>query len=126
LREQVSTLQKQQNKPSSADGGASSAEVQRLLTENKDLREAKNQLQSQAVQLAEQLTNICDQAERAALIQNEKEQLSKELEKVLSELDNRELELEQILSDHDHLVAKLGTLGVTVQNTEQGLLFFSQ
>jgi len=49
--------------------------------------------------------------------------LDKQLEKVLTELDNRELELEQILADHDQLVNKLASFGVTVQNTDQGLVF---
>jgi len=121
LRDEVSTLQKQ--KLHTPSGGGNSAELDRLIHENKELRDAKYQLQNQAAKLAEQLTVLCDQAERAATVQQEKDQLDKQLEKVLTELDNRELELEQILADHDQLVNKLASFGVNVQNTDQGLVF---
>jgi len=123
LRKEVETAKKGGAGPSTGGSAGSSAEVAALKQKNADLEKA-------ARVLADQVTQLCDKAEKAQELEDtvnkldsENEQLATDIKNLEAELDARETEVENVLSDNDQLVLKLESLGIKVDFTDKGIAF---
>jgi len=98
-------------------------EIKILLEENASLKRAAGTLASQVSQLCDSVEKTREVEEAYTKLDAENERLANEVKTLESELNARETEIENVLSDNEHLVMKLNSLGVVVKLTDTGISF---
>jgi len=117
---------------SGGEGGdvVSSSVFRQKELEARILKEKNISLEKAAATLAAQVTQLCDAVERGrelegsySKLDRENERLANEVKVLEAELNARETEIENVLSDNEQLVLKLNSLGLKVKLTDEGITF---
>jgi len=123
LRKDVELKTKQLAQGSTGGTGGNSAELTTLRQKNAELEKAARVLADQVTQLCDKAEKVHELEETVNKLDGENEQLSNDIKAIEAELDAREAEVENVLSDNDQLVLKLESLGIKVEFTSKGIAF---
>ena len=94
-----------------------------ILASFKAVEQQKATLEQQMAAVAQQLTRLCDVTENHAELQKQFASLEAAHADCATQLDAKELDIQNLLKDSDELVAKLEECGVGVSFTESGIEF---